>query len=238
MVVEDHALVATALQISLANRGWTVEVASGPGADDVVAQAAAIRPDCVLLDINLGAQMGSGIDLVEPLTRLGAHVVMLTAERRRLVLAECVEAGAAGWISKGAPLDDVHVALDRVVAEGVLLGKGERAVLLDHLQRERSSTAKALAMFDTLTQREALVLGALVDGLSAEEIAATNYVALTTVRSQIRAVLRKLGVRSQLAAVAIATDHRHLLPYHDRPGRDRRRAMPRQRRAIAVPTSR
>ena len=48
------------------------------------------------------------------------------------------------------------------------------------------------------------MLAALVDGLSAEEIAETQYVALTTVRSQIRAVLQKLGVRSQLAAVAHA----------------------------------
>jgi len=52
--------------------------------------------------------------------------------------------------------------------------------------------------------REREVLAALVDGLSAEEIAETHYVALTTVRSQIRSVLQKLGVRSQLAAVAQA----------------------------------
>ena len=52
--------------------------------------------------------------------------------------------------------------------------------------------------------RECEVLAALIDGLSAEEIAETQYVALTTVRSQIRAVLQKLGVRSQLAAVAQA----------------------------------
>jgi DNA-binding NarL/FixJ family response regulator len=48
------------------------------------------------------------------------------------------------------------------------------------------------------------VLAALVEGLSAEEIADAHFVALTTVRSQIRAVLQKLGVRSQLAAVAYA----------------------------------
>jgi DNA-binding CsgD family transcriptional regulator len=52
--------------------------------------------------------------------------------------------------------------------------------------------------------RERDMLAALLDGLSAEEIADTQYVALTTVRSQIRAVLQKLGVRSQLAAIAHA----------------------------------
>ena len=48
------------------------------------------------------------------------------------------------------------------------------------------------------------MLGALIDGMSAEEIAEADFVALTTIRSQIRAILQKLGVRSQLAAVAKA----------------------------------
>ena len=90
--------------------------------------------------------------------------------------------------------------------------------------RERGASAlRAHATFDRLTKREALVLGELIDGLSAEEIAEVHFVALTTVRSQIRAVLQKLGVRSQLAAVALAGAHRDLLPHQGRPGRDRRR---------------
>ena len=74
--------------------------------------------------------------------------------------------------------------------------------LLDELRLDRASTSRAHATFERLTNHEALVLGSLIDGLSAEEIAESHFVALTTVRSQIRAVLQKLGVRSQLAAVA------------------------------------
>jgi DNA-binding NarL/FixJ family response regulator len=158
---------------------------------------------------------------------------MLTAERRRLVLAECVEAGAAGWIGKGAVLDEVDSTLDRVVAGEAVIGRTDRAALLDELRTERAVTLRATATFDKLTQREALVLGALVDGLSAEEIAEAHFVALTTVRSQIRAVLQKLGVRSQLAAVAFASSHRELLPHHGRPGRDRRRTHHRGRSRCA-----
>jgi Bacterial regulatory proteins, luxR family len=61
--------------------------------------------------------------------------------------------------------------------------------------------------------------------VSAEEIAQQHYVALTTVRSQIRSVLQKLGVRSQLAAVAIADANRWLLPAEAQPERDRRRSQ-------------
>jgi len=60
---------------------------------------------------------------------------------------------------------------------------------------------------DWLSQRERVVLIGMMDGLSAQDIAARDYVALTTVRSQIRNVLMKLGVSSQLAAVAYAYKH-------------------------------
>ena len=85
-----------------------------------------------------------------------------------------------------------------------LIGCTAREAMIDELRIERAGLRKALTPFEQLTMREREVLAALVDGLSAEEIAETQYVALTTVRSQIRSVLQKLGVRSQLAAVAHA----------------------------------
>ena len=70
------------------------------------------------------------------------------------------------------------------------------------------------------------MLAALTQGLSADEIAQAHFVALTTVRSQIRSILQKLGVRSQLAAVALADNHRALLPHEVTAGADRRRSEP------------
>jgi hypothetical protein len=66
----------------------------------------------------------------------------------------------------------------------------------------------------------------MMEGLNAEEIAQSHFVAVTTVRSQIRSVLQKLGVRSQLAAVALADNHREILPREVNVGRDRRRSKP------------
>ncbi|CAN5475619.1 response regulator transcription factor [soil metagenome] len=225
-MVEHHELVALGLQLALSERCWDVETSSGPTGPDVVDHARRFEPEGVLLDIHLGSGIGSGIELIRPLVATGAQVVMLTAERRRMALAECVEAGAAGWISKEAGLDDVDSTLEYVIAGGSLIGRADRATLLHDLRCERALTLRSHATFERLTQREALVLGALVDGLSAEEIADAHFVALTTVRSQIRAVLQKLDVRSQLAAVALAGMHRELLPHEARAGRNRRRARP------------
>lgn len=225
-MVDHHELVALGLQLALSERCWDVETSSGPTGLDVVEHARRFQPECVLLDIHLGSGIGSGIELIRPLVATGAQVVMLTAERRRMNLAECIEAGATGWISKNAGLDEVDSILGHVLAGGTILGRADRAALLHDLRRERALTLRSHATFERLTQREALVLGALVDGLSAEEIADAHFVALTTVRSQIRAVLQKLGVRSQLAAVALAGMHRELLPDEARNGRNRRRARP------------
>jgi DNA-binding NarL/FixJ family response regulator len=201
LIVEDHALVAIGLQLALAARGWEVETTDGPAVADVIEHAGRFRPQCVLLDIGLGEGVGSGVDLIAPLRDLGAQVVMLTAESRRIVLASCLEEGAAGWIGKDAFLVRT---LDDVLDGTPLVGCAVREAMLDELRIERAGQRKALTPFERLTAREREVLAALVDGLSAEEISEQRFVALTTVRSQIRAVLHKLGVRSQLAAVAQA----------------------------------
>jgi DNA-binding NarL/FixJ family response regulator len=204
LIVEDHALVAIGLQLALSARGWEVETTDGPTAHAVIDHAKRFEPQCVLLDISLGEEVGSGIGLIAPLRKTGAHVVMLTAETRRTVLASCLEAGAVGWIGKDVFLDELETTLGQVLAGTPLIGCSTREAMIDELRIERAGQRNALTPFEKLTQRESRVLAALVEGLSAEEIADAHFVALTTVRSQIRAVLQKLGVRSQLAAVAHA----------------------------------
>jgi DNA-binding NarL/FixJ family response regulator len=227
LIVEDHALVAIGLQLALSARGYDVETSSGPTTLDVIDHAQRFEPQCVLLDIHLGRGMGSGIELIGPVVATGAQVVMMTAETRRMVLAECVAAGATGWIGKGAVLDEVDSTLRQVLAGETLIGRTDRDAMIEELRLERARTRREHATFDRLTPRETIVLGALADGLSADEIAETQFVALNTVRSQIRAVLNKLGVRSQLAAVAVASTHQELLPHLVQTGHDRRRAHPR-----------
>jgi two-component system nitrate/nitrite response regulator NarL len=204
LIVDDHPLISLGLQLALVARGWQVETTSGPTAPAVVARACRFRPDCVVLDVHLGAEVGSGVDLIGPLRRVGASVVMLTGETNPFMLASCLEAGALGWIGKENGLEAVVASIEDAVAGRTLIGCATREALLEELRLQRASLGRALAPFARLTPREQRVLGALIDGMSAEEIAESDFVSLTTIRSQIRAILHKLGVRSQLAAVAQA----------------------------------
>jgi two-component system, NarL family, nitrate/nitrite response regulator NarL len=204
LIVEDHPLVAMGLQLALAARGWPVETTSGPTAAAVIEHAGTFQPECVLLDIHLGAAVGSGVDLIDPLRRTGATVVMLTGETDRFVLATCLESGAHGWIGKSAFLAEVVASIEDVLAGRSLIGRATREALLGELREHRSHRRNTLSPFARLSPREQRVLGALIEGASAEEIAEAHVVALCTIRAQIRAILHKLGVRSQLAAVAQA----------------------------------
>jgi DNA-binding NarL/FixJ family response regulator len=226
LIVEEHALVATGLRLALTEHGWDVEASSSLTTHDTVEHAQRFEPHCVLLGTTLrpgGPDVG---DLIAPLVATGAQVVMVTGERRRAVLGRYLEAGAAGWIGVQSELGDVHAALEMVISGQSIVGKTRRFELLEQLRVERERVLRARATFDRLTPREALVLVSLSEGLSAEDIAEQHFVALTTVRSQIRGILQKLGVNSQLAAVAIADAHRDLLPVDPVAERNRRRVDP------------
>ncbi|MGA3218808.1 MAG: helix-turn-helix transcriptional regulator [Acidimicrobiales bacterium] len=80
--------------------------------------------------------------------------------------------------------------------------KGQRVVLWS--EDGAGLTAERLEVFEQLTRRERQVLLALMSGSTAQEISKESYVSLPTVRSQIRSILSKLGVSSQLAAVVLA----------------------------------
>ena len=220
-MVAEHAFVASGLAGALQVHGWQVASTSGPTTDDIIDVGCDFQPRCVLIDVRVGGSLHECVDLIESIVDFGGTVLLLTAERRRTILAQYLEAGASGWVDKQADVAEVHRALVHVAAGGSLVPKTDRAEMLVGLQAERDRQRRTAEIFEDLSEKEALVLAALADGLSADEIARDHFVSVTTVRSQIRAVLRKLDVHSQLAAVAMVQGRRDLLPGFE--GRDRRR---------------
>jgi len=206
-VVEDHAMVAASLAAALRAHGLTsVVVTSEPvTAPAVLAAVAGVgaAPPVVLLDLDLGGGI-DGAELVEPLTRAGARVVVLSGSSDRIRLAGCVAQGAVGLVCKSEPLEQLVATVAQVARGGTALTSRERDRLLAELRAGRAEKKARLAPFVRLTRRERDVLRSLVEGLTADEIAAQWCVAVGTVRSQIHAVLGKLDVHTQQAAIALA----------------------------------
>jgi two-component system, NarL family, nitrate/nitrite response regulator NarL len=211
VLVDDHELLAQSAAYALRAHGVDAHVVSVSTYDGIVTEVLALEPQVVLLDLHLG-RLGLSTPLIPHLTAAGIDVVIVTGETDRAAWGECVEAGAVALVEKRLAFDELVDRLRRIVAGDAAMATFERIDLLTTLSAHRHEEQMRLEPFTRLTTREAEVLQLLMQGDSADEIAAITYVSLATVRSHIRAILQKLGVNSQLAAVAAATQAGWRLP--------------------------
>jgi DNA-binding NarL/FixJ family response regulator len=189
---------------ALRAEGLDADKISPVTADGILAAARRLSPTVVLLDLDLGGEIGSSVGLIPPLHELGAQVVMVTGITDRTRLAECLEAGATGLIDKATSFDQLVDSVREVADLGTIVPAAQRDMLLTELREQRKADQRRHEPFERLTPREREVLAALMDGKSASVIAQESCVSLATVRSQIRTILMKLDVNSQLTAVAMA----------------------------------
>ena len=203
LLVEGRQLVGETLQAALTSRGLDVTLSACASATETLDAARAQRPGVVVLDLE-GAGAGSGRDLIRPLIELGATVLVLTGITDRLELARCLEAGAAGVASNADSFSSVLDMFGRAAAGDVVTPLGQRLRYQRELDAHRRADRRRLAPFESLTPRERDVLSLIVDGRPAAEIARQANVTLPTVRTQVRSILQKLAVNSQMAAAAMA----------------------------------
>jgi DNA-binding NarL/FixJ family response regulator len=199
-IVDDHRFLAQTLALALQEADFDAVLIDPT--DDVALRVRQWHAAVVLLDLNL-EQSVSGDDLI-PALSADLAVVVLTAENDQARWGECLLAGAVGVLAKSSPLEDVVTAVARAARGDAVISDAQRMSWLRAADHERVQTEAALAPFRRLTPREEEVLAALVDGEPAVAIAESATVSEATVRSHIRSVLTKLGVGSQLQAVAKA----------------------------------
>lgn len=144
--------------------------------------------------------------LIGPLSDEGASVVLLTASDDEAVLGEAVAAGALGVVRKADPFHELLDAIAAVMAGEPLLSDARHHELVELSRQARSARSEGDRLIAELTGAERAVLAALIRGRSVREIAHERVVGLETVRTQVKAILRKLDARTQVQAIAIARD--------------------------------
>jgi two-component system, NarL family, nitrate/nitrite response regulator NarL len=209
VLVDDHALIAQTIRLALAAEGFDVTVVSPvpstPDRTHLLANILAASPRLVLLDLDLGSA-GDGARLIQPIRQAGADVVVVTATTDPLRIGQCLAHGAQHVLSKATPLEEIVGSLHRVLAGRPALGASQRQSLVAHWQRQSTDLRSRRARLDRLSRREAEILAALMEGQRVREIAQASYVSEATARTQVKAILFKLGVTSQIGAVAVARD--------------------------------
>ncbi len=206
-LVEHHELFAETLDIALTMNGHTVvrvDVPDGARAvDALVSRVLSARPDAVILDLDVPVS-GDAADAIRPLAQAGVHVVALTSTTSRARWGECLGLGARRVVPKTASLQAVVGSLRRIQNGLPVVSADQRRALISIWHRERAWRDVNRERLATLSRREQEVLGHLSAGRSVREIARADYVSEATVRTQVKAILSKLEVGSQLAAVGLA----------------------------------
>jgi DNA-binding NarL/FixJ family response regulator len=201
LIVDDHPVTREALAALLQQSGFTVAGQAADG-ETAIEQAAELAPDLILLDLSL-----PGMNGLEALPRLraaapAAEVVVLTASGTEENLLGAIRGGAAGYLLKSEPPERI-VEFLRGVARGEAALSGAIARRLLDTVRETGGRETGVpdSIAAELTAREVEILLLLDDRLETDEIAKRLFISEHTVRSHVKAILRKLGVSSRREAV-------------------------------------
>lgn len=209
LVVDDHVLVRAALVAALRAEGIGAVACTETTVPGITRFAAGLPPGLVLLDLDLGPDADGapidGTDAVAVLRQAGWAVLTCagSAGHRLTRVAAAVAAGAIGHVAKTDSLDSLVATVVRAASGAAVMTERERRSWLELDRTERTAAKRRAALLARLTPRERRVLERLADGHRATDIAAESVVSVTTVRSQIRAILAKLEVNSQLEAAAL-----------------------------------
>jgi DNA-binding NarL/FixJ family response regulator len=198
LLADDHPVVRAGLRAVLSAEPDFEIVAEAPTAERAVELAAAGGIDVVLMALQFGAGGAHGSEATAAITaRPGApRVLVLTTYDTDADILAAVEAGAAGYLLKDAPPQELAAAV-RTAASG----RSALAPAVAHRLMDRMRTPAA-----ALSRRELEVLELVRDGLSNLEISKRLFLSQATVKSHLVHIYAKLGVDSRTAAVAAATE--------------------------------
>jgi DNA-binding NarL/FixJ family response regulator len=197
LVVDDHPVVRAGLLAVLEDEpGFEIAGAAG-SAEEALAVAATLRPDVVLLDLEL-----PGIDGVEAIGQLSSvspdsRVVVFTAYLTDEHVLGAVRAGAKGYLLKGAGAAEIARSIRTAHAGGSYLEPRVAARLMSEVREPARRTTQ-------LSEREREVLRLVAEGRSAKQIARALTIAERTVKFHLTSIFNKLGAENRAQAVAIA----------------------------------
>ena len=200
LIADDQPLMRAGFRTVLEATGSIEVVAEAGDGEEAIALAQRHEPEVILMDVQMPR-----LDGIEATRRLPRHrVLVLTTFGLDEYIVEALRAGASGFLTKDAPVNDLGAAVRAVAAGDAVLSPAATRQLLDRVGRRLPPVAPASERQDDLTERELDVLRLLAAGMSNAEIAQALVVAEPTVKSHVSNLLSKLGLRDRVQAVIYA----------------------------------
>jgi DNA-binding NarL/FixJ family response regulator len=202
ILTTSQRLVRDMLSEGLEVDGTIRVIATGRDAAETLAEARRRGPAVVIICDDIGFE--ERVRVTQMLAAVPDGAAILHVVDRAVVtdLADAVEAGARGYVSRDAGLAHLRTAIGAVADGRVAISEELIGSLLDRLVERRVAAKDRDARLSTLSVREREVLMLLADGASSEAIAAALTISKETARKHVQNILVKMGVRSRLEAVA------------------------------------
>jgi len=211
LIVDDQQLVREGIASLLALQAGIEVVGTATNGEVCIAAAAAQEPDVILLDIRMPVM--DGISAAAELRARGstARILMLTTFDDEEYVVKALRAGAAGYLMKDLPVEDLARAVNQVFTGTFPMAPGVVSVLMNRVLAAEEAAATrpapdpaAQRLWKSLTDRERDVLGLLSRGATNREIADTLFLSEGTVKNYVSDILAALDVRDRTQAALMA----------------------------------
>ncbi len=206
LIIDDHTLFRSGLKLLLKRQADFEVVADAADGIEGLKRARELKPDVVLLDLNMPGL--SGLEVLQILfqDQPESAVIVLTVSEEGDELAEALRRGARGYLVKNIDAEALVSSIRRVVAGEPIIDPGMTAKLVAHFRNEQPS-ARAQPTRNALTAREIQVARLLAKGASNKVVARELDVAESTVKIHVQNVLKKLNLNSRVQIAVYVVEH-------------------------------
>ncbi|MFY0405609.1 response regulator [Solicola sp. PLA-1-18] len=202
LLVDDHDLIRKGFAMILATEDDITVVGEAADGDQAVARARELRPDVILMDVQMPGTDGIAATR-QVVDELDAKVVILTTFDRDDYLFDSLQAGASGFLLKNSEPEELVAAIRRVADGHALLAPQVTRRVIERYAAAPPAVVDDAALAD-LTEREREVLVLMARGMSNGEIAEHLVLGGATIKTHVSRVLAKTGARDRVQAVVLA----------------------------------
>ena len=201
LIVDDHPVVRDGLEAMLSTQDDFLVIGQAANGQEALGKVASLRPEIMLLDLEMPEM--DGVSVLEELDKKGhnVQVIVFTAYDTDERILRALQAGARGYLLKGAPHEELFKAIRVIHQGGSLLEPVVASRLLGHIQRTADSDSSPIP---ALTKRELEVLNLMAKGKANKEIAESLVISERTVKFHVSSIMKKLGVSNRTEAVSNA----------------------------------